>query len=207
MRFSRYLGGTVIRPGRTFAALQDDPRRVAKGLAAMLFVGGLYTITVAMLAAGGAVITAPAVLVLSPENYYFFEMFFACPVFLLGWIMAAGFARLVSGAKPDRGSFEGLLAALGFALSVPCFVTWVTETVFAVLLLLGMSQKEFMDLTAQPGFWQIFGIAYQLVAVLWMLVLAVVAVRVSQKTGGLRAVLIGFLTTVLFMAMMLVFIR
>jgi hypothetical protein len=58
--FWRYFGGTVVRPARTFVALQADPRQVAMGVRAMLFIGVLYTITVAMLAAGGALLTTSA---------------------------------------------------------------------------------------------------------------------------------------------------
>jgi len=205
--FWQYLGGTLVAPGRTFHTHQTDPRKISKGFKAVLLIGILYTATVAMLAAGGALITAPAVLAISPQNYYFFEIFFALPVSLAAWILAAGFARLLGIWGRGSGSFEGILAALGFAVTVPMFVTWIPETVFAVLLLLGMTQEEFMDLMSGPGFLQIFGWAYQIVAVLWMLVLVILAVGISQKLKPLRTVLIGFLTMVLFMAVMLIFIR
>ena len=205
--FWAYFGGTIFSPRRAFQALQSDPKKISKGFKAILLIGILYTITVALLAAGGALITAPAVIAISAENYYFCEIFFALPVVAAGWILAAGFARLLSVWGRGSGSFEGTLAALGFAVTVPMFVTWIPETVFAVLLLLGMTQTEFMDLMAQPGFLQIFGWAYQIAAVSWMLILVMVAVGVSQKLKWRRAVLIGLLTTVLFMAVMLVFIR
>jgi hypothetical protein len=205
--FWRCLGGTIVSPGRTFQALQADPKKISKGFRAVLLIGVLYTGTVAMLAAGGALITAPAVIAISAQNYYFFEIFFALPVSLAGWILAAGFARLLGIWGRGGGSFEGTLAALGFAVTVPMLVTWIPETIFAVLLLLGMTQEEFMELMARPGFLQIFGWAYQVVAVLWMAVLVVLAVGISQKLKPFRAVLIGFLTLVLFMAVMLIFIR
>ena len=205
--FWRYFGGTVVRPARTFAALQADSRQVAMGVRAVLFIGALYTITVAMLAAGGALITAPAFLVLPPENYYFYEIFFAGPVFFLGWIMAAGLARLLGRPRRGTGSFEGTLAALGFAVSIPFLITWVAETAFSVFLLLGGSQQAFMDLSAQPGAVQTIVIAYQLVAAAWLLVLTILAVRAGLKTGWGRAVLVGVLTTLVFLGLMVVFIR
>jgi hypothetical protein len=205
--FWGYFGGVIIRPGRTFQALQSDPKMISKGFKAILLIGILYTLTVAMLAAGGALITAPAVIAISAENYYFFEIFFALPVVAAGWILAAGLARLLGNVGKGSGSFEGTLAALGFAVTVPTFMTWIPETVFAVLLLMGMTQEKFMDLMAQPGFFQIFGWAYQIAAVAWMLVLIMIAVGVSQRLKWWRAVLVGLLTTVLFMTVMLIFIR
>jgi hypothetical protein len=205
--FWRFFGGTVVRPARTFAALQADSRQVAMGVRAVLFIGVLYTITVAMLAAGGALITAPAFLVLPAENYYFYEIFFAAPVLFLDWIMAAGLARLLGRPRCGTGSFEGTLAALGFAVSVPFLITWVVETAFAVFLLLGGSQQAFMELSAHPGVVQTFVIAYQLVAVVWLLVLTILAVRAGLKTGWVKAVLVGAVTTFVFLGWMVVFIR
>jgi len=205
--FWAYLGGTIVAPGRTFRALQSDPKMVSKGFKAILLIGGLYIITVALLAAGGALITAPAALAISAENYYFFEVFFALPVCVAGWILAAAAARLMSRWGRGSGTFEGTLAALGFAVTVPMFLTWATETVFAVLLVLGMSQEEFMDLIAQSKFLQVFGWAYQIAAISWMLLLTMIAVGVSQKLTWWRAVVVGLLTTIVFMAVMLVFIR
>jgi len=205
--FWRYLGGTVVKPVGTFQALQADPKRVSKSFKAILLIGILYTITVVMLAAGGALITAPAFITLSPENYYFWEMFFAFPVVAMGWILAAGFAQLLSKWGKGSGTFEGTLAALGFAVTVPQFVTWITETVFAVLLLLGMKQEEFMELSARPGFWQTFVVAYQVLAVVWMFFLITFAVGISQKLKWWKAILVGLLTTALFMTEMIIFIR
>jgi Yip1 domain len=205
--FWRYFIGTIIKPRPTFRKLLADPKHVSKSFKAVLFMGILYTITVVCFAASGALISAPAFINLSPENYYFWEMFFAAPVFFLGWILAAGFAQLLSRGGKGAGTFEGTLATLGFAVSVPQLVTWIPETIFVIFLLLGMKQEEFMERAAQPGFWQTFVIAYQAVAVIWMLILAITAIIVSQKMRWWRSLLIGLLTIAVFMAVMLVFIR
>lgn len=205
--FWRYLGGTIIKPRATFRTLLADPKQVSKSFKAVLFIGILYTITVAGFAVSGALISAPAFINLPPENYYFWEMFFAAPVGFMAWIVAAGFGHLLSRWGKGTGTFEGTLAALGFAVAVPQLVTWIPETVLAIFLLLGTKQEEFMERTAQPGFWQTFVIAYQAAAILWLLVLVITAVIVSQKMRWRRTLLVGLLTTVIFMAVMFIFIR
>jgi len=205
--FCRYLGGTAFSPSATFHALKADPKRVSKSFKAILLIGVLYTVTVVMLAAAGALITAPSFLALSPENYYFCEMFFALPVMVLAWILAAGFIQLLSRWGKGSGTFEGTLAALGFAVTVPFFLTWIPETAFAVLLHLGMKQEEFMELWTRPGILQTFALAYQIAAAVWVFALITIAVGVSQRMKWRRAVPIGFLTTILFLAVLLVFIR
>jgi len=207
MSFLGYFVRTIIKPRPTFRKLLADPKHVSKSFKAVLFMGFLYTITVVCFAAGGALISAPAFINLQPENYYFWEMFFAVPIVFLGWILASGFGQLLSRGGKGAGTFEGTLATLGFALMVPQLVTWIPETIFGVFLLFGMKQEEFMERAAQPGFWQTFVIAYQAVAVLWMLILVITAVIVSQKMRWWRSLLVGLLTTAVFMAVMLVFIR
>jgi len=205
--FWGYFVGAIIKPRATFLTLVIDPKQVSKGVKALLFMGILYTITVACFAGSGALIVAPAFINLSPENYYFWEMFFAIPVVFIGWILAAGFGHLLSKGGKGRGTFEGTLACLGFAVTVPQLATWIPETIFAICLLSGMKQTEMMERTAQPGFWQTFVIAYQVVAVLWMLILVITAIITTQKMRWWRSLLVGLLTTALFMAMMLIFIR
>ena len=205
--FWGYFLGTIFKPRATFRTLLADPKHVSKSFKAVLFIGILYTITVVCFAASGALISAPAFINLQPENYYFWEMFFAAPVVFLGWILAAGFGHLLSRWGKGAGTFEGTLAALGFAVTVPQLATWIPETIFVVFLLFGMKQEEFMERAAQPGFWQTFVIAYQAVAVLWMLILVITAIIASQKMRWWRTLLVGLLTTAVFMAVMIIFIR
>jgi len=205
--FWGYLGGTVFRPGRTFDRLMEDPRRLSLGFRAMLLVGVLDTATVAAFAAAGALPAAPPFLRIAEVNYYFYEIFFALPVFLAGWVFAAGFAVLAAGRGTGGGTFEDTLAAFGFALAVPSFVTWLPETIFAGYLLSGGSQVEFMDRAAEPGFWPVFIWGYQIAYFVWMTALVAAAVAASRRVRRPRAVLSAVLTAVVFMAFEIVFIR
>ncbi|MGD2142952.1 MAG: hypothetical protein PVF54_00590 [Anaerolineae bacterium] len=89
-RFWAYLGGTVIEPRGTFRRLLDDPKRLTYGVDAMGFIGVFYTLTVVGLAIVKAEIVTPPWVAIPAESYYFWEIFFAAPVFLGGWILAAG---------------------------------------------------------------------------------------------------------------------
>ena len=205
--FWRYIAGTVVRPVRTFRSLRDDPKRHTKGFRAVVLIGILYACTAAGLAAAGALNVAPALIPLSPDNYYFWEIFFALPVVLLGWIAAAVLAQILSRGKGSRGTFKSLLGTLGFALAVPQFLTWIAESAFAVLLLLGMRQAEFMELVDQPGTLQTLFIGYHAVAAAWMLGLVIAAVGISRRLRWWLAGLIGVLTTAFFAAVIVIFVR
>jgi hypothetical protein len=146
--FIRYFGGTIVRPFSTFESLQSDPKGFAKGTRAIFIPAVLFTITAGLLAFGGALPPASAVLPLGGENYYFYQIFFALPVLLASWAVASVIARLFGRWGKGTGSLRGTLAALGFAFGLPALAAWVGQAVFAGLILSGMSQEEFMELTA-----------------------------------------------------------
>ena len=207
-QFWSYLGGTVTKPHSTFDRLLTDPKQLTHGFRAVVLIGVLYTLTVIGLAIAGADITAPAWIAIPAEDYYFWEIFFAAPVYILGWILAAGLAQLMSKVFKGSGTFEGTFAVLGFALTIPSFVTWIPETIGTVLFLLGvMSQKEWLEITARPGFWQVFVAAYQLVALAWYLILFPVAIAAAQGLRWWQAAIVGILTVAIVGLVILIFIR
>ena len=194
-RFWAYLGGTVIRPRSTFTRLVADPHHLAYGVGAQALIGLLYTLTVIGLAMVKAKIMVPPWVAIPAESYYFWEIFFAAPVFLAGWILAAGIVQLLSKPFGGTGTFEGTLAVLGFAMTVPAFVTWIPETLGTILMLTGvMTQEQWLAIIAQPGFWQVFAQVYQFVALGWYFLLIPLAVAAAQKARWWGAVVIGLLT-------------
>ena len=207
-RFWAYLGGTVIRPHSTFTRLLADPHHLAYGVGVTALMGLLYTLTVIGMAIVKMEITTPPWLIIPAENYYFWQIFFAAPVFLAGWILAAGLVQLLSKPFGGAGTFEGTLAVLGFAMTIPCFVTWIPETLGTVLMLTGvMTQEQWLAITARPGFWQIFAQAYLFVALGWYLLLFPIAVAVAQKVRWWGAVVVGAVTLVAVGLWNFVFIR
>lgn len=207
-KFSRYLAGTIIKPGRTFHRLLDEPDRLSLGVKAILLIGVLYTLTVMGLAAAEAQISACPWIAIPGDKYYFWEIFFAMPVTILDWILAAGTVQLLSKFFKGSGTFEDTLAVLGFAITIPFFVTWIPETLATFLMLTGtVTQQELFEITTQPGLWSIFSIGYQLAAAGWIFILVPVAVSAVQKLRWWQAAIVGIPTAVIFMFVMLIFIR
>ena len=206
MSIWRLIGGTIIHPRRTFKVVSSGPRPLAAGLKAVPAVGALHALAAMGLAVSGALVTAPPVLKIVPDNYYFWEMIFALPVFVLAWLAAGFSAGLVSTGK-GAGSFKGFLSALGLALAVPSLLAWIPQAALTVLLLLGFKQEEVMEWTAHPGIVQTIGLGCQLLAVAWMFVLAAEAGRSARGLGPARAAAVGLAAALIFLAALLVFIR
>lgn len=190
-----YLGGAIFVPGRAFRRLAKERRRFAEGFRVVFLVGILYTLSAAGLAVSGALIPAPVFLPLDAHNYYFFEIFFALPAFLLAWLAASATGTLVSLVFLGRGGFKAAAAPWAFAFAGPSFLMWLPHAVFSGFLLLGMSQQEFMSYTADPGFLQTAFLIYQGLAAL---LLAAGSVRAAAAGRSLRPV--GALLTGLFAA-------
>jgi hypothetical protein len=206
--FWHYMGGTVVRPRGTLTGLVDDPRRLKQAFAAVAFIGVLYTLTVIGLASAQVQIVVEPWLAVPAATYYFWEIFFALPVFVLVWILAAGLAHLLSKPFAGRGSFEGTLAALGFALTIPAFVTWIPETVNTLLIVTGViTEAEWLAWNSEPGLWRLFWDVYQFVALGWYLLLFPVAVWAAQKVRWWQAALVGTATVAVAGFIMLIFIR
>lgn len=206
-KFVGFFFGTVFRPNRAFAALQSDPKRASKGFRAVFIPGFLFAVTAGLLAFGGALVAAPPLLPLAGVNYYFYQMIFALPVFLLGWVLTAAFARAFGRWRGGTSSFKGTLAALGFAFGVPALAAWIPQAVFAALTLLGMGQDEFMDLTAQPGLQRTIAFAVQGLVAVWTVFLSAAAVRAGLRLRWPKALPVGLLTAAVFLGFLLVFIR
>ncbi len=202
-----YLGAAAIVPGRAFRRLDREPKRVVKGLRAMIIVGVLFAVSAAGLAAAGALLPAPVVLPLPSHNYYFFEMFFALPVFLAAWLVGAGGGNLLASVLGGRGQAKTATGAWGIAFAVPSLLMWIPHAVFSGFLILGMSQREFMSYTAAPGIWKTGFFAYQGLALLLLLVGSIKAASVGRNLKPLPAFLTGLFAAGLFALLIGISIR
>jgi hypothetical protein len=201
----RIFVGAAAHPLRALRALAGDPRGLRRGGRTLLAVGGLYALISAGLAAAGALPPTPALLALSPDNYYFQQALFLLPVLFSAWLTAGGTAYLLT--RRGQGSFESLLAALAPALALPLAFLGLFAAALGVFLSLGGRQKDLMDLTAAPGIAQTVVVGYPLLAAAWALVLCVLAVRSARRVGRLRALGAGLAAGAVLLAFIAVFIR
>jgi hypothetical protein len=203
----RVFFGAISRPVRAFSALSSDPKRFRRGLRMTLFAGFLYAASAALLGTGGARLTAPAMIPFPPENYYFFQMIFALPLFAVLWLLSSTLGHVLAVILGGRGSWKTAAAGLGFALALPSLMIWIPQTIFGVLLHTGMPQAEFMDLFARPGGLQTAGWIYHGLALAWMVRLSAAAIRAGRTLSAPKALCSAVVTTAAFAAGFLVFIR
>lgn len=208
MNFWKYFFEVIYKPQSTFDLLLSDSQHLTQGIKSLFLIGVLYTFTDIGLAVIQAEIMIPAWVLIPKDEYYFWEIFFTIPVFIVTWILASGLIQLLSKIFKGSGTFESTAAVLGFALSIPNFVTWIPETIGTVLCLMGvMTQKDWIEVSSEPGFWKIFAQTYQFVAHAWFIILTWIGVAKVQKLQWWQAGMVTVITVVIISFFVLIFIR
>ena len=209
MRFAYYIVAPAAYPVRALKRLAAEPRPIRAAARAIGFVGFLYVLTSVVMALGGAVPMAPVLLLIPPENYYFWQMFFILPWVLLVWVLISGLIHLLGKRERARPAFERTAAAAGVAMAASLFVAWVPACLAAVFLALGMSQQELVDILSAPGGPQVIYIGLHIMAAAEAAVLLVLAAGHGhhQRAGRLRQALIGGLAAAVLAGAFVLFVR
>jgi len=171
-------------------------------------MGILYTVTTAGYAIAGAIPLMPPLIGIPARDYYFWELFFQIPLFVVGWFLASGLALLFSRLFRGSGTLREHLSVLGFALNIPWYITWFVDTIIVVLYLLHiLTPQEWADLVARGGTWQIFTYCYPFVALVWLFFLVAVALRIVEKLRWWQVIINCAVTVVYLQTLMTIFIR
>lgn len=208
MNSNSFFWGTIFMPKRSWKALLDEPRAISKAWRMILFLSLLFSLEAFCLGLAGAEIIAPAWIAIPSENYYFWQSFIVFPVFGFSWILISALAHLWSKGLRGKGTFEGTLSVMGYALSLPLFILWLLRIAGALLLLSGLAtQGELVEELSQPGFLQSFFFGYHGLVGLWLFGLVSGAIGVSQKLRFWKAFFLGLLISGIFIIILAIFIR
>lgn len=202
-----YALGAAVRPGRTFPQLRAEPKPLRKTVWMVLLTGVLYALTAAGFGLAGSLPMVPLFIPLAPENYHFWEMAFILPLVVIGWLLVSAAAKALGWVLGGKGSFRATAASLALAWSIPLLFVWLFETAIAVLMLLGLGQREFVDLVSAPGPWQAVFLGYHVLGAVWLWWLNMRALASVQTLRWGKAILAGTLTTALFLLLFIVFVR
>lgn len=179
-RFWSYCWGTIAHPREVVAQVAREEKKVAYGFAAVMLLCILYSVAVFIGFTKGAVPGGYEPFLRIPvESYYFWQALFTTPVGLIGWILFAGAAQLLSRRVGGQGSFEDNLAVLGlpFILFLP--LSWLPEQVMT-----------FFPKWWDAPMWQAstpFRVGF---SVAWLALVSIIGVRQVQKLSLARATLV-----------------
>jgi hypothetical protein len=174
----------------------------------VLLMGILYTLTTIGYVVVGAIPLMQPVIGIPAQNYYICEVFFQIPIFVLGWLLASGLALFISKLFKGSSTFKAHLAILGFALNIPWYITWLVDTVIALLYLFHiLTQKEWAAMIGRGGIWQAFTYIYPLIALIWLFILIAKALKVVEKLQWWQILINSVITVLSLQSLMIIFIR
>ncbi len=182
---------TFFKPGK---AMREPLKARHPARRTVLLLGGvvvLYIVTSVVLGFTGAVPTAPVLVGIAAENYYFWQIIFILPVILAAWLISAGVLRDPGRREKGGTDFGGTAAVAGVALGLPLFLAWVPSAVEAAFMALGMGQGEWVGLLSNPGPWQTFYLIFYAAAAALALHNFILAARLVRKGSRLSAILTG----------------
>lgn len=132
--FRTYYAAFVRSPRAAAGDLASDPRALRLGLLAMAVPTFGYLVVYLGLARGGAYpSTFSPWLAIPAEHYYETNVYLIVPSMAAGWLLSAALVQLLGHAVGAKGSFEGTLAALGFAISIGHWTLLPHDLVVSVL--------------------------------------------------------------------------
>ncbi|NPV83673.1 MAG: hypothetical protein HPY46_08860 [Candidatus Aminicenantes bacterium] len=205
----KFLITAILKPWR-HSGLYDGSRTRGLGFRTglLLVVLGLaFSLTSIAQAACGHFPSVPVILPLRLENYFVWQALLVVPWIVLSWFLVGLLARVLLGLMGAAVSLRQVLVLLGLGFSSFLFLLWIPHLLTAIFYLLGMSQKEWVDLLSQPGWFQTLYLVLIALAILagWLsLNLSLGRISKKRRPAGYLVANLGFLTWLL---LLVVFLR
>lgn len=197
----------VCSPKTAITELASNPRAAFVGFKHIFLLAVLYELAFALWALGDATVTMPAFLKIPEDRYYYYELIFAIPVFLIVWIVACGTAYLLSKAIGGNGSYDTILGGFGIAALISAYFTLIPDFIQGVLWTSGwVPFAEYQEATSRgPLLVLVWGyiVAYNVSH----LVLYTVTIRYSQNLGIMKSALVAMISYFASIGIFITFIR
>lgn len=197
----------IRAPGSFARRLVADRKAIWVGLRNVLAIAVLYEVASLLWALGADGVTLPEWLRLPEDQYYFYELAFLIPLFVVTWLLASGIAYVLSRALGGSGPFDAVLGGFGLAMAVSAYFTLIPDLVQGVLWTTGwVPFDEYHEITGKGVLLAVVW-AYMLAYTLAHLVLYGVTVRHTQGLSRTRSAIVAIVSYVGSFAIWITFAR
>jgi len=187
MKISRLLSYFFIpiyQPFFSLKQLLNEKQKLSYALVIYLFLGLLYEISVLVAYSRGLGAQLMPFIKIPAEEYYFWQLFFQIPVFIIIAILYAGLSRLLAVTFHGTGSFENLFCLICVAITFPMFFTmWIPESF------------EFFFFPGRNLFPDLFHWIRQLIGIIWPLIIVSIGLHKIESISWFASI---FITLVAF---------
>ena len=197
-----------IRSPRTvIAKLANDPGAAFTGFKHVLFLAVLWEFALLLWALGGATVTMPAFLKIPEERYYFYQLIFYVPMFLVTWFLASGIGYVLAKAFGGSGSYDTVLGGFGMAMSVSGYFVLIPDFIRGILWTTGwVPFAEYQELTSH-GFLAGVVVSYLLAYTIAYLVLYSATIHFSHNLSKSKSVIVATIAYFVSASLFIVIVR
>jgi len=197
----------VCSPRTTITELASNPRAAFVGLKYIFILAVLYELAFVLWALGDATPTMPAFLKIPEDQYYYYELLFAIPVFLIVWLVAGGTAYVLSKVLGGSGSYDAILGGFGIAALISAYFSLIPDFIQGALWTTGwVPFDEYQEATSRGpllvlvwGYITAYNVSH--------LVLYTVTIRYSQNLGTLKSAIVATISYFTSIGIFITFIR
>ena len=130
--------------------LATNPDALKIGFRNVLAMAFLYEIAILLWALGSDGVTLPTFLKIPDEQYYFYELIFLIPMFIVTWLLASGLAYVISTALGGDGSFDAILGGFGVGMAVSFYFSLIPDLIQGILWTTGLVPfHEYLEITSK----------------------------------------------------------
>jgi hypothetical protein len=183
---------SLIRSPSAYARqLTTDPRALLTGFRNVLAIAVLYEIAILLWALGSDGVTLPPFLRIPEAQYYFYELIFLIPMFIVTWLLASGIAYVMSRALGGSGPFDAILGGFGVSMAVSFYFSLIPDYIQGILWTTGVIPfHQYLESTSR-GIPSIIVSAYLLAWLLAHLIFYSITIHYTQRLGRSRSTLVG----------------
>jgi hypothetical protein len=173
----------------------------------LIFFGIAFSLTSLIQAATGNFPGIPLILPLSLENYFVWQAILIIPWLAASWILVSLLFKFgLAGLGARAVSFRQLSASMAINFYPFLFWLWLPHCLTALFYLLGMSQKEWVDLLSEPGWFQSAYIIFIILAILVSFLATIITfirIKWAKKGPSLILAVLSYISWVLFVLILL----
>jgi hypothetical protein len=207
MTFLRDQVNFIRSPSSTLKRLAADSRALRVGFRNALAIAILYEGALLLWAWGADGVTLPAFLRIPDQQYYFYELIFLIPLFIVTWLLASAIAYVLAKALNGSGSYDALLGGFGLTMAVSAYFTLIPDYIQGFPWTTGLVPfQQYQEVTGRGILFIMVGL-YILAYTLSHIVLYSMTVRHTQGLGKFKSSLIGLISFLGPFAIWIAFVR
>ncbi|NVM27877.1 MAG: hypothetical protein HWN65_03460 [Candidatus Helarchaeota archaeon] len=200
---------TLFHPKKAAGELDSSQNKKLYGIAAFLLVLILYNFTTFLCWLQNVPPSWTPVIPISPDQYYFYQLFFGIPIGLLSWTIFTLISYSFIKNRNMKLNFKEAMFILSFPFFIPMLpLMWTTETTLILFFPHLWASDPYLYLAPSiAATFEIYGYVYLILTTCWALFSATVYIKFLSKQSFRKSLAISSCAYFPALTLMILFIR